>query len=239
MSDPSETWTCTDCTLMMRINGVIRKDCNVWGCVNYGQREDWTCAGCDFAYFQRVKMCHHEYCPHYHQRVEAPAERETATHVRCTFIGRRFYKHSADCPDPSATEVPVDFFGPPFGPPRQPAEITIEQRYAMALERCERLEEKVAEKDEFIRRMVEKAADESLDGYREIGARCAAAENESDRLRAQVAAGEALAEAAGRVCSAGFDAFEYDYSDEPEMMKAVEAMREALRAVKAHNEGEG
>jgi len=90
MSDPSETWTCTDCTLIMRINGVIRKDCNVWGCVNYGQR------------------------------VEAPAERETATHVRCTFIGRRFYKHSADCPDPSATEVPVDFFGPPFGPPREP-----------------------------------------------------------------------------------------------------------------------
>lgn len=34
--------------------------------------------------------------------------------------------------------------------------------------------------------MVKKAADQSLDGYRELGARAAAAENEADRLRARL-----------------------------------------------------
>jgi len=35
--------------------------------------------------------------------------------------------------------------------------------------------------------MVERAADERLDGYRELGARAAASENEVDRLKAEVA----------------------------------------------------
>ena len=46
-----------------------------------------------------------------------------------------------------------------------------------------------AERDEVranYRFMVERAADRRLDGYRELGARAAAAENERDSLRAEI-----------------------------------------------------
>jgi len=61
--------------------------------------------------------------------------------------------------------------------------------------------------------MVERAADENLDGYRELGARCAAAENERDAAQAK--------------------AVEYErdwYAAKSEFGTAMAKMRETLRA---------
>jgi len=61
--------------------------------------------------------------------------------------------------------------------------------------------------------MVERAADEKLDGYRELGARCAAAENERDAAQAK--------------------AVDYErdwYAAKSEFGAAMAKMREALRA---------
>lgn len=69
----------------------------------------------------------------------------------------------------------------------------------------EEIDALTAERDEAranYRFMVERAADEKLDGYRELGARAAAAENEADRLRATIARLEAVAEAARFYCEA-------------------------------------
>ncbi len=50
-----------------------------------------------------------------------------------------------------------------------------------------------------IREMVEKAADQKLDGYRELGERAAAAENRADALSARLKAAEKVIEALGVV----------------------------------------
>ena len=68
---------------------------------------------------------------------------------------------------------------------------------ALLADRDEReaaLRAEVSELREWQRQMVEKAAANSLDGYRELGARAAAAENERDALRAEVEALRADAE---------------------------------------------
>ncbi len=48
--------------------------------------------------------------------------------------------------------------------------------------------------------MVERAADQKLDGYRELGARLAASEERADVLRAQLAEKEAECERLRRIC---------------------------------------
>lgn len=54
--------------------------------------------------------------------------------------------------------------------------------------------ERIEELEEWQRQMVEKAADESLDGYREMGAKCAALEEQKDKLKQENATLRATAE---------------------------------------------
>jgi hypothetical protein len=48
-------------------------------------------------------------------------------------------------------------------------------------------EERVKELEEYIQQMVAKIADEKLDGYRELGAKCAELENKNDGYKSQLA----------------------------------------------------
>jgi len=54
--------------------------------------------------------------------------------------------------------------------------------------------ERIEELEEWQRQMVEKAADESLDGYREMGAKCVALEEQKDKLKQDNATLRATAE---------------------------------------------
>ncbi len=61
----------------------------------------------------------------------------------------------------------------------------------------ESLQTQNAELEEWQRQMVAKAADKSLDGYREMGAKCVALEEEKDKLKAELATLRAAAELVG------------------------------------------
>lgn len=75
----------------------------------------------------------------------------------------------------------------------------------------ERLQSRVAELEQWQRDMVEKAASKSLDGYRELGSRAAAAENRADTLQSRVNFLERLLRYAN------------EYVDDRELKRIIEA----------------
>jgi hypothetical protein len=90
-----------------------------------------------------------------------------------------------------------------------------------ALAKLAEAERERDEAREKVRWFVEQAADEKLDGYRELGARAAAAENAADDLRARLALAEKVCEEAWRVACG---------CDDAPLERALNAWAEQLRA---------